>query len=305
MAVVLLTGARGFVGRQIAKGLVALGMETHALSSTEADLSIPAHAWHRVDLMDTSSTRALVEALRPTHLVHAAWDTTHGAFWTSDANYAWVRATLALMEAFQAAGGRRWIVVGSCAEYDWRFGFCSEDTTPLNPAQPYGVCKASLFRLSEAFAKSHDISMAWARLFLLYGPHERPQRLVPSIANALLAGRAAGCSRGDQLRDLMHVEDAGRAIARLSASDVSGAINIGSGHPIPLSSVGLEIGKQLGRPELVQLGALPTRPDDPPVLIPDTRRLHTELGFKPRFDLASGIADSIEFWRKQPIDRTS
>ena len=300
MAVVLLTGARGFVGRQIAKGLVALGMETHALSSTGADLSIPAHAWHRANLMDKSSTQALLETVRPTHLVHAAWDTTHGSFWTSDANYAWLCASLGLIEAFQAVGGQRLVVVGSCAEYDWRFGFCSEDTTPLKPTLPYGLCKASLFQLCQAYAKSHAVSMAWARIFLLYGPHERPQRLVPSIANALLARRAAPCTQGNQIRDLMHVEDAGGAIAALSASDVSGGVNIGSGHPIPLSSVGLEIGRQLGRPDLVKLGALPTRPDDPPVLIPDTRRLYTELGFKPRFDLASGIADSIEFWREQP-----
>ncbi|MDN3275955.1 NAD(P)-dependent oxidoreductase [Frankia sp. RB7] len=300
MTVVLLTGARGFVGRQIAAGLAALGMQTHALSSTEADLSIPVHAWHQGDLMDKSSTRALLETIRPTHLIHAAWDTTHGAFWTSDANYAWVCASLGLLEAFQAVGGQRLIVVGSCAEYDWRFGFCSEDTTPLNPALPYGLCKASLFRLCEAYAKSHNISMAWARIFLLYGPHERPQRLVPSIANALLAGRAAPCTRGDQIRDLMHVEDAGSAIAALSASDVSGGVNIGSGQPISLSSVGLEIGKQLGRLDLVQFGALSARPDDPPVLIPDTRKLYRELGFKARFDLANGIANSIEFWRNQP-----
>jgi nucleoside-diphosphate-sugar epimerase len=305
MTKVLLTGARGFVGRQIAKALAARGMEVHAVSSAGADPSIPAHAWHRANLMDKLATDALLNDVKPSHLVHAAWDTTHGAFWTSDANYAWVSASLSLVEAFQAAGGQRLVVVGSCAEYDWRFGVCSEEGTPLNPSLPYGVCKASLFRLCEAYSRSHNISLAWARIFLLYGPHEGHKRLVPSIVRAILAGKEVACTDGTQIRDVMHVEDAGSAIAALCASQVTGAVNIGTGQPIALSGVGREIGKQLGRPDLLRLGALPSRPDDPLILVPDTRKLNSEVGFKPHYDLASGIAETIAFWRNQPADSAS
>jgi nucleoside-diphosphate-sugar epimerase len=302
---VLLTGARGFVGRQIAKALAARGMEIHAVSSAGADPSIPAHAWHRANLMDKPATEALMGEVRPTHMVHAAWDTTHGAFWTSDANYAWVSASLSLLEAFRMAGGQRLVVVGSCAEYDWRFGYCSEDVTPLNPSLPYGICKASLFRLCEAYTRSHNISFAWARIFLLYGPYEGDNRLVPSIVRAILAGREAKCTDGTQIRDVMHVEDAGNAIAALCASQVRGGVNIGTGQPIALSSVVTEIGKQLGRPDLLRLGALPSRPDDPLFLVPDTRKLNFEVGFKPRYDLAGGIAEAIAFWRDRPADIAS
>jgi nucleoside-diphosphate-sugar epimerase len=285
MTKVLLTGAR--------------------VSSAGTDPLIPVHAWHRLNLMDKPATEALLNDVRPTHLVHAAWDTTHGAFWTSDANYAWVSASLGLVEAFRAAGGQRLIVVGSCAEYDWRFGLCSEDITPLNPSLPYGVCKASLFHLCEAYSRSHNISLAWARIFLLYGPYEGHKRLVPSIARAILAGREAACTDGTQIRDVMHVEDAGSAIAALCASQVTGAVNIGTGQPIALSNVVREIATQLGRPDLLRLGALPSRPDDPLVLVPDTRKLDSEVGFKPHYDLASGIAQTIAFWRDQPADGAS
>jgi nucleoside-diphosphate-sugar epimerase len=305
MTKVLLTGARGFVGRQIAKALAARGMEIHAVSSAGADPSIPAHAWHRLNLMDRVATEALVGDVRPTHLVHAAWDTQHGAFWTSDANFAWVSASLGLVEAFRAAGGQRLVVVGSCAEYDWRFGFCSEDVTPLNPSSPYGVCKASLFRVCEAYCRSHNISLAWARIFIPYGPYEGHKRLVPSIVRAILAGREAKCTDGTQIRDVMHVEDAGSAIAALCASQVTGPVNIGTGQPMALSNVVREIGKQLGRSDLLRLGALPSRPDDPPFLGADTRRLNSEVGFKPLYDLAGGIAETIAFWRDQPADSPS
>jgi nucleoside-diphosphate-sugar epimerase len=305
MTRVLLTGARGFVGRQIANALAKLDFEIHAVSSTGSDPSIPAHGWHQVNLMDSGATDALLRDVKPSHLVHAAWDTTHGAYWTSDANYAWVSASLGLLEAFQAAGGRRLVVLGSCAEYDWRFGYCSEDVTPLNPGHPYGVCKVSLFRLCEAYCRTHNISMAWPRLFLLYGPHEDTKRLVPSVINALLAGNEAVCTDGTQIRDMMHVEDVGGAVAALCASDVTGAVNIGTGNPVSLSEVVKEIAKQIGRSDLLRLGALPSRPDDPPLLVADTGKLYREVGFQPRHDLSSGIAEAIAFWRNELADAGS
>jgi nucleoside-diphosphate-sugar epimerase len=147
--------------------------------------------------------------------------------------------------------------------------------------------------------------MAWARIFLLYGPHEGHKRLVPSVVRPLLAGREAACTDGSQIRDVMHVEDVGSAIAALCGSQVTGAVNIGTGQPIALSDVVREIGRQLGRSDLLRLGALPTRPDDPLVLVPDTRRLNSEVGFKARYDLANGIAETIAFWRDQPLDAVS
>lgn len=305
MTRVVLTGASGFVGRQIAQALSAQGLEVHAISSASSDPSIPAHAWHRLDLMDKAATRVLLRDISPTHLVHAAWDTTHGAFWTSDSNFAWVAASLGLVEAFHEAGGRRLVIVGSCAEYDWHFGYCSEEVTPLNPALPYGVCKAALFRLCEAYCRGHDISFAWARLFLLYGPHEGPKRLVPSIVQAIMAGKEAACTDGRQIRDFMHVEDVGRAIAALCSSEVTGAVNVATGKPVALRDVAQEIARQLGRPDLLRLGALPTRPDDPPLLAADVRRLDREVGFAPRYDLVDGIADAIDFWRGRPTPSAS
>jgi nucleoside-diphosphate-sugar epimerase len=103
----------------------------------------------------------------------------------------------------------------------------------------------------------------------------------------------------------MHVEDAGSAIAAICASQLTGAVNIGTGKPTALSDVAREIGKQLGRSDLLRLGALPSRPEDPLLLVPDTRKLNVEVGFKPTYDLASGIAETIAFWRDQPDDGLS
>ena len=295
---VVVTGARGFVGRQVVRALAERGVEVHGLTTSGTAAAVPVTAWHRIDLMDQPAVRDLFFELRPSHLVHAAWETTHGAFWTAERNLDWVAASLALGRTFADAGGTRLVGVGSCAEYDWRYGYCTEGLTPLEPWHLYGRCKAATFELLAAIAKARGLGFAWARIFLVYGPHEGSARLVPAVTQALLAGRTAKISPGSQLRDLCHVADAGGAIAALTLGAVEGAVNLGSGAPVTLRDAVATLGRLTERSELIAYGALPLRPDDPPVLVPNVDRLRHEVGFTPRFGLEEGLADAVAWWRE-------
>jgi nucleoside-diphosphate-sugar epimerase len=109
--------------------------------------------WQHCDLLDSEKVSALLKKVKPTHLLHFAWITAHGEFWTSLENLRWVRASLDLLEAFVKNGGRRAVVAGTCAEYDWQYGYCSEQITPLIQTTLYGICKHSLQIMFEAFCK--------------------------------------------------------------------------------------------------------------------------------------------------------
>ncbi|HRD75891.1 MAG TPA: NAD(P)-dependent oxidoreductase [Hyphomicrobiaceae bacterium] len=296
MTRVLVTGARGFVGRWIAEGLVKRGHDVHGATSADPDLTLAGVTWHLADLMQRGVAAELMTTVRPELLVHAAWFTGHGAFWTSDLNYRWVAASLELIEAFASTGGKRFVGVGSCAEYDWRHGFCAEGVTPLVPGHPYGVCKVALMRMAEAYAANHGLSFAWARIFYPFGQGEPPARLVSSVIRALQARREAPCTAGTQVRDFLHVADCGDAIAALAASPVGGAVNIGCGEPRALRDVVMRIADRLEARSLVKLGALPMRPDDPPVLIPDVRRLGVEVGWSPARSIDAGLDEAIAWW---------
>jgi nucleoside-diphosphate-sugar epimerase len=63
-----------------------------------------------------------------------------------------------------------------------------------------------------------------------------------------------------------------------------------------------EIASQTGHPELLQLGARTAPLTEPARLVPDVRRLHRDLGFRPRFELRDGVADTIAWWRQQVDD---
>ena len=241
---------------------------------------------------------ALVQRVEPTHLLHLAWDATPGLFWTSTENLRWVAASLGLYLAFAASGGRRAVVAGSCAEYDWSHSELDEARTPLVPRTLYGEAKRALHTLLERAAAQSGVELAWGRIFFLYGPHEAEGRLVSDVTRALLAGREARCSEGSQQRDFMHVADAGRAFAALVDSDVTGPVNVASGECVPVRSIVAALGELTGGAGLIRYGTA-NRPDEPPRLSASVERLRQRTGFESMYDLRSGLAQTVDWWRAQ------
>ena len=292
---VLVTGATGFIGRNCLPVLRRTGYEVHAVSGspTTQDADGVIH-WHCANLLKPDEVVALVQKVKPSHLLHLAWYAIPGKFWTASENLDWVQATVGLMRVFHEQGGQRFVGAGSCAEYDWAFDHCQEASTPCRPATLYGAAKYCTQLLLDAWSRQTGMSSAWGRVFFLYGPGEYPSRLVPSVINSLLNGEPALCTHGEQVRDFMHVEDVAAAFVALLDSDVRGVVNIASGTPLALKEIVYTIADKMGRRDLVQLGAVPSSADDPAALIADIERLRDEVGFKPSLNLQDGIALTVE-----------
>jgi len=305
----LVTGAGGFIGRHSLGPLCAAGYEVHAVLSARASSAPPLGAplrgaqVHRADLLDLQAIDALIEAVRPTHLLHFAWIVTPGVYWSSAENYRWLDASRHLMRRFADRGGVRAVMAGSCAEYDWsRVEVCRERTSPLasesgKAVTAYAECKIALQQALENVGREQGLSTAWGRVFFQFGPGEHPQRLVPSVILDLLAGREALCPHGRQIRSFLHVADVGAAFAAVLDSDIEGPVNIGSGERISIAELLERIARQIGRPNLLKLGARDSAPGEPAILVPDIGRLQREVDWSPRLTLDAGLADAIGWWR--------
>jgi nucleoside-diphosphate-sugar epimerase len=300
MKKVLLTGARGFIGTHCLEVLVKRGYEVHAISakgrwnSAGSDVN-----WHHADLHNAEQIVRLLTEVRPQYLLHLAWYVEHGVYWNSPENLRWVRSSLSLLQAFIDAGGRRVVTAGSCAEYDWNYGYCREDLTPLNPATLYGVCKDALQKMSAAACREAGISSAWGRLFYLYGPGEKEKRLVPAVVKSLLRGEEALCTDGEQLRDYLYVKDAAEAFIAILESNLEGPVNIASGKAIKLKDLISELGKEAGNENMVKYGTIKADAADPPVLLADTDRLKNGIDWQPHYSLEQGIKETVKWWKSK------
>lgn len=294
---VLVTGGSGFIGSQCAGALLARGHDVHVSSYEPPATDNEVGEWHIGDILKPGSASRLVSAVRPEAILHLAWCTEHGVYWTSPRNLDWVRASIELLQAFTAHGGRRFVGAGTCAEYDWSYGYLSESQTPLAPRSLYGSCKAAFRDIVAAHVAQTGQQAAWGRVFFLYGPGEAPGRLVPTLITSLLRGEEARCTAGTQVRDFLSAQDVARAFLALIESDVTGPVNIASGRPVSVAEIARAVGECVGRPELIVLGALPQRPDEPPFLVGDVTRLTTEVGFVPDDTLASGLQQTVDWWR--------
>jgi nucleoside-diphosphate-sugar epimerase len=301
MAGSLITGASGFVGRPLVEQLARAGEEVHAVHAHPQPPQISGVRWHQLDLADAKSVDHLMREVSPDRLVHLAWYVEHGRFWDAPENVVWVERSLSLLRAFSAAGGQRVVMLGTCAEYDWRdpVNPLHELGSPIVPATLYGTAKDALRRVAMAFAEQEELGLAWGRVFFPYGPGESEERLVPSIARAVLAEEPISTTTGEQVRDFIHVEDVAGAVAALLNSSVNGPVNIGSGDGVHVRELVDMVARAAGDPQLIRRGDLPQREGDPAALVADVGRLRREVGFTPRLSLSEGLEQTVNWWRLQ------
>ncbi len=117
MTSVLITGARGFIGRHCVPELVKMGYEVHAVTSGIVPDDSESMRWYSADLLANGEARRIVRAARLN-----AFFTWHGSAITQSfgiRSRIWTGYALRFssVRAFTEAGGERVVVSGSCAEY--------------------------------------------------------------------------------------------------------------------------------------------------------------------------------------------
>ncbi len=260
---VLLTGATGFVGRQVLRALLARGARVRAVARGEGR-GLPSG----VEVLPTADLFAededwWAQACRGVDMVvHVAWYAEPGKYLHSPRNLDCLSGTLRMARGALRAGVRRLVGVGTCFEYDLSACVLSV-RTPLRPAFPYAGAKAAAFMALSTWLDRADASFAWCRLFYLHGEGEDERRLVPYIRRCLQRGEPARLGSGEQIRDYMDVRAAGEAIATVAFADVSGAVNVCSGRPVTIRQLAERIADEFGRRDLLRFGALPPREGEP------------------------------------------
>lgn len=295
----LVTGATGFIGQNVVSTLLdrqhdVVAVGTHCVPGTDEH----GVEWRRADLLQASECEAVFGSSNVTGLIHCAWDTTPGKYWTSSNNLKWVAASLHLLDAFQRHGGRRCVIAGTSAEYAWGgMESLDESNTTISPNLLYGTCKNSLRLIAEQWARTNGVSLAWGRIFCPFGPEEKGERLVPKLVKRLLSGETLPFDSGNLIRDFVSVTDLGDAFAALAESEVIGPINLASGRDFSIRELVATIATQLGRLDQVHFDTLPNPKCEPMRIVADVGRLKKELNWTPAATLEQRLAETCTWWQ--------
>ncbi|MDP2176975.1 NAD-dependent epimerase/dehydratase family protein [Methylicorpusculum sp.] len=269
--IVLLTGATGFVGRQVLKALIEQGARVRVvvrdgkqsqikpLENLESLVLSPDIFAENADWW--ASTCQGIDTV-----IHVAWYAEPGKYLQSEKNIDCLLGTLQMAKGAALAGVKRFVGIGTCFEYDLTGAMLSADT-PLRPLTPYAAAKAAAFMALSQWLPEQGLEFAWCRLFYLYGEGEDARRLVPYLRTRLAAKQPAELTSGNQIRDFLDVGEAGRMIVEAALGHRQGPSNICSGQPITVRQLAEQIADEYGRRDLLKFGVRPDNLVDPPCVV--------------------------------------
>jgi nucleoside-diphosphate-sugar epimerase len=269
--VVLLTGATGFVGRQVLRALGEQGAQVRLVVRDEKQRDLVGQGCVEsivlssdVFAQDVSWWAKVCEGVDI--VIHVAWYAEPGRYLQSVKNLDCLIGTLQMAKGAVQAGVRRFIGVGTCFEYELSSGTLSSES-PLQPLTPYAGSKAAVFMALSQCLPQQGLEFAWCRLFYLHGEGEDARRLVPYLRNNLAVGQPVKLTSGKQIRDFLDVREAGQMIAETAMGHQQGPVNICSGVPITVRQLAEQIADEYGRRDLLEFGARPDNLTDPPCVV--------------------------------------
>lgn len=298
---IIVTGGTGFIGYHLANCLLNCGFdEIHILSSKKIiQTQKEDHQifYHKCNLLNYSETQDVVKHICASHMIHFAWDVTHGLFWTSDSNFLWVKASVNLLKSFYNSGGKSFIGAGTYCEYDLDKTFLKEYETPYLPSTIYGKCKREWREFLFSYSNDNNISVAWGHIFNLYGEHENKNRLIPYIINSLLTKQKITCLSGDIWRDYSYSMDIANGFAKLASSNEGGIFNFTTNSPIQIKDLIYFIAAQLDI-DSFSVEFLQTDKHKKKLITGDITRASKILNWKPH-SLKYGLDNTIKWWKQR------
>jgi len=268
---ILLTGATGFVGRQVLRVLAAQGVSVRVVIRDGKQDQL--EALDNIDSLVTTpdlfaeNTSWWVDACQCIDtVVHVAWYAEPGKYLQAEKNLDCLAGTLQMAKGAAQAGVRRFVGIGTCFEYDLTLGMLSVETA-LRPLTPYAAAKAAAYMALSHWLPQQGLEFAWCRLFYLYGEGEDARRLVPYLRARLAAKQTAELTSGGQIRDFLDVRDAAQMIVESALGNSQGPINICSGQPITVRQLAEQIADEFGCRDLLRFGARPDNLVDPPCVV--------------------------------------
>jgi UDP-glucuronate 4-epimerase len=331
---VLVTGAAGFIGAEVALRLLARGesvlgtdnlndyydpaLKQARLQRLEALAPEGAFRFQRLDVADGPGMDALFRVERPSRVVHLAAQA--GVRYSLENPSAYIQSNLVgfghILEGCRHHGVAHLVYASSSSVYGGNRQMPFSEQHPVNhPVSLYAATKKANELMAHTYSHLYGLPATGLRFFTVYGPWGRPDMAPMLFARAILAGEPIKVfNQGRMQRDFTYIDDIVEGVVRcldkpatadplfdpLAPNPATAAVphrvfNIGNSQPTPLLEFIGVLEAALGTPAIQSLE--PMQPGDVVATAADTAALEAWVGFAPHTPITEGVARFAHWYR--------
>jgi UDP-glucuronate 4-epimerase len=312
---VLVTGAAGFIGSQLAARLLSLGYRVIGLDNFDNFYS-PAIKRQNIRALEGQDGFQLIEGdIRDSFLLHQIFPknsieavihlaalagvrpSLEQALAYQDVN---VRGTINLLEAGRDQGIKKFVFASSSSVYglDAKVPF-SEEAKIDYPISPYAASKAAAELFCRTYNHLFSLPVVVLRLFTVYGPCQRPEMAIHRFVKMVDQGEKVTIfGDGRARRDFTYIDDitAGFEAALTYQKTSFDIFNLGRGKTIELMYLLRLIEEAMGKK--ARIVKLPPQQGDVPITLADISKARTMLGYQPKISVEEGIPSFVRWYRE-------
>jgi nucleoside-diphosphate-sugar epimerase len=313
----LVTGGCGFIGSSVVRALLARGDAVVIFDdNSRSNWKRLADVMNKLDMRfgDIRYQHSLLQAIRGCDaVIHLAAVNGTENFYKNPGKVleVGVKGILHVMDACVAEGIQELYAASSSEVYQNAWQVPTKEDVPLivpdpyNPRYSYGASKILTEMFCLHYATDFFRRVIVFRPHNVYGPDAGEDHVIPQLIRRALAWRGGNLfeieGTGDETRAFCHIDDAVRGIMTLIDKGQHGEIyNVGIDEEISIRKLANLIGKMTATGDCTPNGA--TKLGSAKRRCPDVTKLR-ELGWVPKVSLQDGLAQTVQWYTDNPVEK--
>ena len=289
---VLVIGASGYLGGRFKEYLERKQHEVVGTYNSSANEGL-----QKLEAEDYDQVEEMIRQGRFSHIINFAGIVNHssdpGDFLRIYNNHFGI--TCNILRASMACSHRPKIIgIGSADEYGMTNGECRE-TDRCVPVSHYSFAKLAQYEFGSYMRRCYGVDYTHVRPFLVYGPGQKCNRLVPYILSRCMLGESINLKSPFAVRDFLYIEDFCNVLERIMSREreVPSLINVGSGVGNSVIDVAKSVIEIVGSGKIGNLSSEGER-RQADTCYANIELLRSHVGWSSKIDLKEGLKIMIE-----------